>query len=137
MSSERPLKAQISRFSPSIGFAAGYDDSIRNLQIDRLVAHLQNEPYPYFIAGDFNTSDQSPSYNRLAAVGIDSFLEVGSGFWMTWPVAAVQRLPSFVPPLIRIDYIFHSQGFRALSAHPGSPMGSDHLPLLVTLEQAD
>ncbi|MBA3869339.1 MAG: endonuclease/exonuclease/phosphatase family protein [Anaerolineae bacterium] len=134
MNSERPLKAKISRFSPSLGFAAGYDDSIRNLQIERLATHLQSEPYPYFMAGDFNTSDQSPSYNRLAAVGIDSFREGGIGFGATWPVAAVQHLPSFVPPLIRIDYVFHSDRFRALSAEPGKPMGSDHLPLFVTLE---
>jgi endonuclease/exonuclease/phosphatase (EEP) superfamily protein YafD len=133
MSSERPLKATISRFSPSLGFAVGYDDSIRNLQIERLATRLQSEPYPYFMAGDFNTSDQTPSYNKLASAGIDSFREVGSGFGATWPVAAVQHLPDFVPPLIRIDYVFHSDEFRALSAEPGKPMGSDHLPLFVTL----
>ncbi len=137
MSSERPLKAQISRLSPSLGFAAGYNDRIRNMQIDRLVTHLQNEPYPYFLGGDFNTSDQSPSYNNLASVGIDSFRQAGAGFGATWPVASVQRLPFFVPPLIRIDYVFHSDGFRAISAQPGSPMGSDHLPLFVTLEKAN
>jgi endonuclease/exonuclease/phosphatase family metal-dependent hydrolase len=137
MSSERPLKAQLSRWSPSLGFAAGYDDSIRNLQIERLTAHLQNEPLPFFMAGDFNTSDQSASYKQLSTSLGDSFHEVGGGFGMTWPVASVQRLPSFVPPLIRIDYVFHNDGFRAISAQPGTPMGSDHLPLFVTLERID
>jgi len=85
------------------------------------------------MAGDFNTSDQSPSYNQLAAAGIDSFREAGSGFGATWPVAAVQQLPSFVPPFIRIDYVFHSKDFRAVSAQPGQPIGSDHLPLFVRL----
>jgi len=135
MSSERPLKAQISRLSPTLGFAAGYDNTIRNLQIERLKTHLQNETLPFFMAGDFNTSDQSPSYKLLATSLNDSFREAGNGFGMTWPVASVQKLPSFVPPLIRIDYVFHNDGFLALDARPGSPMGSDHLPLFVTLEQ--
>lgn len=135
MSSERPLKAQLSRLSPSLGFMAGYDASVRNLQIERLTAHLQTEPLPFFMAGDFNTSDQSASYKQLAASVSDSFPEAGTGFGMTWPVASVQRLPSFVPPLIRIDYVFHSDGFRATSAQTGSAMGSDHLPLFVTLER--
>jgi endonuclease/exonuclease/phosphatase (EEP) superfamily protein YafD len=40
----------------------------------------------------------------------------------------------FIPPLVRIDYIWHSAGLRALQAWQGPAIGSDHLPLQAILE---
>jgi endonuclease/exonuclease/phosphatase (EEP) superfamily protein YafD len=40
----------------------------------------------------------------------------------------------FIPPLVRIDYIWHSAGLRALQAWQGPAIGSDHLPLQALLE---
>lgn len=39
--------------------ALGYDAGLRNAQIRGLLAALENEPYPFIVGGDFNTSDQS------------------------------------------------------------------------------
>jgi vancomycin resistance protein VanJ len=114
--------------------ALGFDDGARNQQITNLLDHLEKEPYPYLVGGDFNTSDQSATYNRIAAQMHDTFREAGVGFGASWPVSAARGLPAFLPPLIRIDYLWHSEGFRTLKAHQPQPVGSDHLPLQVELE---
>jgi vancomycin resistance protein VanJ len=111
----------------------GYNDSLRNQQIAALLDYLKAETLPYIVAGDFNTSDQSPTYNRLAAQMRDSFKESGRGLGGSWPVSSARGLPSFIPPLIRIDYIWHSDAFQAVEAYQAPPLGSDHLGLVATL----
>ncbi len=113
--------------------ALAFDDRIRNQQIDNLVAQLKNEPLPYILAGDFNTSDFSVTYNKLAGAMHDSFAEGGVGLGGSWPVAQARGLPSWLPPLIRIDFIWHSEGLRTIRAWQGAETGSDHLPLLADL----
>lgn len=111
----------------------GYNDKLRNAQISSLLDHLKTEPYPHIVAGDFNTSDQTPTYNLLASHLHDSFREGGSGLGGSWPVSSARGLPGFIPPLIRIDYIWHSDSFQTVDAQQGPPLGSDHLALLATL----
>ncbi|MCA0458808.1 MAG: endonuclease/exonuclease/phosphatase family protein [Chloroflexi bacterium] len=113
--------------------ALAFDDTLRNQQIDRLLAHLADEPLPYILAGDFNTSDFSVTYNQLAGAMHDSFAQAGSGLGGSWPVARARGLPAWLPPLIRIDYIWHSDGLRTVRAWQGEAVGSDHLPLLADL----
>ena len=110
-----------------------YDDSIRNDQIDELLALLANERLPFIAAGDFNTSDNAVAYERIAARLRDSFREGGRGMGSTWPHARVAGLPSFIPPLIRIDYVWHSDEFQTLTTFVGPPLGSDHLPVIANL----
>lgn len=126
-----PLPGRLNNVYTQIFF--GYDDRIRNQQIERLLAHLDTEPHPYIVAGDFNTSDQSATYHRMANHMVDSFREAGQGFGGSWPVSVARKLPWFVPPLIRIDYVWHSPDLRAVEAHIGPPVGSDHLPVQATL----
>ena len=116
-----------------IQVALGFDDTLRNQQIDKLLAYLNNEPYPYILAGDFNTSDSSVTYTKLAGVLHDSFVEGGQGLDGSWPVARARGLPAWLPPLIRIDYIWHSAGLRTIRAWQGAETGSDHVPLLAEL----
>jgi vancomycin resistance protein VanJ len=111
----------------------GYDDKARNQQIANLLEHLKHETLPYIVAGDFNTSDQTPTYNALAAQMHDSFREAGRGLGGSWPVSSARGLPAIVPPIIRIDYIWHSDAFQSLDARQGPPLGSDHLALQATL----
>lgn len=114
--------------------ALGYDESIRNQQIDRLLEIWQQETYPFIIGGDFNLSTSSLTYNALAANLHDAFREGGWGIGGSWPASGTHNLPIFIPPLLRLDYIWHSDGLRTLNAWQGSPVGSDHLPLIAELE---
>ncbi len=112
----------------------GFNDSVRNRQVENLLRYLENEPYPYIVAGDFNTSDHTATYQQMAAQMHDSFIEAGSGQGKSWPVSASRGLPGFIPPLVRIDYIWHSADIQAVQAEIGPNIGSDHLPVLATLE---
>lgn len=116
-----------------IQVALAFDDTVRNQQIDNLITYLKGEPYPYVVAGDFNTSDFSVTYSKLAGTMHDSFAEGGQGLGGSWPVAQARGMPAWLPPLIRIDYIWHSDGLRTVRAWQGEPVGSDHLPLLAEL----
>jgi vancomycin resistance protein VanJ len=116
-----------------LGMLLKYDDSARNAQIERLIERLKSEVLPYIVAGDFNLSDQTGVYNDLAAVMRDSFREAGTGLGTSWPNVQRMGLPSVIPPLVRIDYIWHSDEFRAISAAQGPYLGSDHLPVYATL----
>lgn len=111
-----------------------YDDAKRNRQIFALLARLDTEKLPYIVAGDFNTSSQGITYEILGAKLADTYLEAGFGFGGTWPAAGEAGWPNYVPPLMRIDYVWHSPAFHAIEAHDGPKLGSDHLPLLATLD---
>ncbi len=106
-----------------------FDDSERNRQIGALLAHLATEPYPYIAAGDFNTSDLSMTYNTLSGQMYDSFIEAGVGLGTTWPAVEALGWPSVIPALIRMDYIWHSDGITPVKVWQGGYDGSDHLPL--------
>ncbi len=120
-----------------------FDARGRRSGIDDLLARLVSERNPTVVLGDFNMTDQSTDYRRLAARYPDAYREVGYGFGNTFPnfgqIDTTQRdvlapLP-WIPPLLRIDYAFHNEGLRALSAEVWPQTGgSDHHPLLVTFE---
>jgi endonuclease/exonuclease/phosphatase (EEP) superfamily protein YafD len=128
---DTPHLRRLSRFAPSEFFR--YDQTVRDAQISNLIDRLQHEPLPYIVAGDFNMSDQASVYNDLAAIMDDSFREAGRGLGTSWPVAQALGFPGLIPPLVRIDYIWHSSDFRTLEAAQGPYLGSDHLPLYATL----
>jgi endonuclease/exonuclease/phosphatase family metal-dependent hydrolase len=113
-------------------YVVGYDETERNHELQRLMERVTGENVPYIMAGDFNLSEQSISYDRLAAQMGDTFREAGDGFGATWPVRDI--FPGFMPPLLRVDYIWHSPDFRAGTALRGEDLGSDHLPVIAELE---
>jgi vancomycin resistance protein VanJ len=129
------LQSLAKRFeNPFLTMALKYDPTRRDGEVADLLAVLDKETHPYLVAGDFNMSDQTQIYRTLAARMGDSFHEAGWGFGWSWPVASEAGLPAFAPPLIRIDYIWHSAQWRTVTAAQGSQLGSDHLPLYATLE---
>jgi endonuclease/exonuclease/phosphatase family metal-dependent hydrolase len=111
----------------------GYDETRRDVELTTLVARMQNESLPLIAAGDFNLSDQDSSYRDLAARWSDGFRSSGFGMGTTYPVAQFYGFPSVIPALVRIDYVWHSDHLRAVTARNGDFVGSDHLPLLVEL----
>lgn len=118
-----------------LDFALRYDETRRNTMIRNLLDILREETLPYILAGDFNMSDSSLIYYEISALMDDAFREAGVGAGRTWPVAKAIGLPSVFSPFLRIDYIWHSRGMRAIEATVGSePIGSDHLPVTATFE---
>jgi vancomycin resistance protein VanJ len=114
--------------------AFGYDPVERNQQIESLLSSLDAETNPFIVGGDFNTTEHTVIYTELAARMTDSFREAGWGLGASWPVSRARGMPAILPPVIRIDYIWHSDHFRAVEVQQGPPLGSDHLALLTTLE---
>ena len=69
-----------------VNIALMYNDTTRNNEIAFLLKTLETESLPYLVAGDFNTSDQSVSYQLLHDKLGDTFREAGIGFGGSWPV---------------------------------------------------
>jgi endonuclease/exonuclease/phosphatase (EEP) superfamily protein YafD len=119
--------------NPFLNLALRYDDTFRNGEIRRLLDRIDAESYPFILGGDFNMSDQSVIYQQFALRLGDSFREIGSGFGGSWPLPVAGEFPAFIPPRLRMDYVWHTAEFLAIDAQQGPPLGSDHLPLLATL----
>lgn len=94
--------------------------------MDRTLA----ETVPVVLLGDFNVTDQSDLYRQITDRYTDAYHAVGRiGFGFTFP--AHRR---WLPPLVRMDFIFYSAAWTGISAEvlPRSG-GSDHLPVLARL----
>jgi vancomycin resistance protein VanJ len=114
--------------------------ALRTEEITDLLARAEGDAGPLILAGDFNMTDQSEDYGRVASRYTDAYREAGWGLGLTFPANApyFQTIPFQIPgppwPLVRIDYIFHNSFFQALEAQvwPTSG-GSDHRPLFARL----
>jgi len=97
----------------------------REEQVKRVVAHVAECPHEIILCGDFNDPPHSWSYTQFRKLLKDSFVRRGNGMSNTL------NHPSF-PPL-RIDYILHSSGLRALDYRRKSTADqSDHFPVTVS-----
>jgi vancomycin resistance protein VanJ len=125
------------RFLPNFIAKAisGFDDSQRNAQIDLLIELLGKESIPYLVAGDFNVSQYSATYGKLSKVAGDSFREVATGVGNTWPATMQSGLN--LPPLLRLDYVWHSVHFEPQTAKRKEALEGDHFPLAVNLMLED
>ena len=94
----------------------------RSQQVNVLAAHVESCKHKVIVAGDFNDTPISYTYNRLTRSLEDSFQEAGKGIGSTY------RGPLLG---LRIDYVLHSKGLCA-SAYSTSEAGaSDHRPVIV------
>jgi endonuclease/exonuclease/phosphatase (EEP) superfamily protein YafD len=115
---------------------------MRAEEISDLLRRAAQETLPVILAGDFNMSDQSSDYSRLAAQYQDTYRAVGWGLGLTFPAEVpyfgggqyAHPIFQFVPPLVRLDYVFHDASFTSLSAQVWPEAGgSDHLPVVAAL----
>ena len=85
------------------------------------------------VLGDFNTCDPNGPFERVRDAGLgNAFTAAGRGLGFTFPVFRRYRgLP--VPPVVRIDHIWHSADLVPLRAEVGPDGGSDHLPVVADL----
>ncbi len=96
---------------------------------------------PLIVTTDFNSTDQNNPYGIVTSALVDSWREAGWGLGNTFPGAdspgsgRFTVLGQLVPMwLVRIDYVFHTRQWRAVSASIGPWDGvSDHRPVLVRL----
>lgn len=94
-----------------------------------------SEQGPIIVAGDFNVTSQTLSYQTLKRNLQNSHDAAGRGFAFTFP-SGVSILPPSLnfPGLVRIDHVFYSRHFNAnLSQTLYCSTGSDHYPVLVDL----
>jgi len=111
----------------------GYSDTSRSAEVAKIVDWVATAPNPVIVAGDMNLAEQSSDYNHLASVLVDSYRDAATGFGFTFPAWEAFRLPSGLPPVMRIDYIWHTSDLVTLEARSGDYVGSDHLPVLATI----
>jgi vancomycin resistance protein VanJ len=119
--------------TPPFSLAWGLNAAAHHGAVADLIDRVRGENRPVVIVGDFNMTDQFPAYGRLTGdLGlVDAFRAAGSaGLGFTFP--AGQRLP--LPPLLRLDYIFHDSRLAASDARVFGRSGpSDHLPVVARL----
>lgn len=89
----------------------------RSEQVTQLRKAIKQSPYPVILCGDFNDIPVSFTYGRLSSVLTDSFTETGSGLGGTYI--------GYIPGL-RIDYIMHSNEFKAVEYFTHKEELSDH-----------
>lgn len=99
----------------------------RNLQLDGIARLAARSPRPLVVAGDLNVSVWSHHYRRLIEDARLRNARQGFGAEPTWPVF-------FPPAMIPIDHFLVSEGIEVTSYRTGPAIGSDHLPIAVTLK---
>lgn len=100
----------------------------RAVQSESVARHISDSPYPVILTGDFNDTPVSYSYRQINNQLRDSFVEAGKGLGQTH---------SQMLPLLRIDYIFHSEALKAIEHRTIDKDFSDHYPVVARLQLPD
>lgn len=111
-----------------------YDGDSRAEEVTDILNRAAGESGRLLIIGDFNMTEFTEDYARIVRRYTDTYREVGWGLGFTFPHFGNAFGLVFMPPLARIDYVFHSRDFQAIEAHVGmDAAGSDHFPLFASL----
>gem|GEM_PF-6847685 len=98
---------------------------MRDTTLNALLHTAQTAQHPLLIMGDFNMSDLSSDYQHLSDHLQDGWRGVGYGLGFTAPNIRL------LPPYARVDYVWHSDHFKAVHAQTRQTTCGDHLPLEV------
>lgn len=102
------------------------EGEVRSAEVGEVLDALDPD-LPAVVAGDFNSTDRSGPYRRLAEAGFtDPHRDVGSGPGFTWPN------DSAVGAVFRIDWIL-VRGLEPVSAFVADGGPSDHRPVVADL----
>ncbi len=103
-------------------------------QLADLIEHLDAEPLPMILSGDFNFTDRSENAALLRAAGLtDTHRTAGWGRGSTWPVNGILR---YLPGL-RLDHIYLSDSLTCAHSRTGEGIGSDHRPIVAKIGLAE
>jgi vancomycin resistance protein VanJ len=127
-----PRLVRQSRGESGLFVPVGVSTEVQDQELERLLAELDSLEGAVVVAGDFNLTDQSASYAKLAGRLLDAHREAGWGFGNTFPDLEVRSLPTPFP-LVRIDYVFHSPHTMALASYVGDKGGPNHRFLVAEL----
>ncbi len=121
----------------------GLDDHAQQRQLADIANRARKIRQRVIVMGDLNITDQTRAYPELSGSLRDAYREAGWGFGFTFPHGL--RVENLFPnsgglgslpvpgPLLRLDYIFHSDGLVAEYAEVVCRGGSDHCYLIVKL----
>ena len=110
---------------PTIPVSGGLYDA-RNQHLESLDSLLEGLDGSTVVIGDLNTAMWDLNYKALEARQGLRNARRGFGVVPTWP--------TFMPPaMIPIDHVLVSEDIHVEDVRTGARMGSDHLPLVVTL----
>lgn len=109
------------------------------------IAAAATRGVPAVLLTDLNRVGWQAAVRQLRGLGlIDAFGEAGRGRGFTLPTRmshlAYRGHPLgdvALPPLLRVDYVWHTAHFRTMRSWIGAHAGSDHLPVLAVLERVD
>ncbi len=93
-------------------------------QMETILEHKDNSPYPVLLCGDFNNTSFSYIYREFNKGMTDAFEARGGGLGSTF---------SFDSYPMRIDYIFSSTKMDVLKFETIKKTFSDHYPIIATL----
>ena len=113
--------------------------SVRHRGMEELLEDVLSENGPLILAGDFNTTEQSQTFQFLEKHLVNTHNEAGCGFGFSFPARTHSGI-FFNPfglkllPFIRIDHIFHNDQLTTLKSYTASDSGgSDHFPVIAEL----
>lgn len=125
---------------PRFGRNRARQDALSKTQIASIAA-AATRGHPAILLTDFNRTGWQAAYRQLRGAGlIDAFGTAGRGMGFTLPTRVshlayrghpLGEVP--IPPILRVDYVWHTPHFRALDSWIGESAGSDHLPVLAEL----
>jgi len=100
--------------------------SVRNQQFDSVVDLVKAADGKVILLGDFNATMWDTHFRRLIQSAGLSNARQGFGILPTWP--------TYLPfAMIPIDHFLIPEGIVVTELKTGKSIGSDHLPLIVTL----
>ena len=98
--------------------------ALRDRQLALVGEFARSQTGPLIVLGDLNVSPFSRHFQALLAGGNLTSAAHGFGWQPTWP--------TFLPPAgIQIDHALTGAGVFVTSFRRGSPVGSDHLPIVI------
>lgn len=122
------------RATTGLRLPLAYHAERRTNEVRSLVSLLDKIDGPVIVVGDFNMTERSPDHRMMSEHLRDAFRAVGTGLGNTFP--SVGSFPPAFPspwPILRLDYVWHSEHFEPAWAYRGDAAQSDHHPIIAGL----